>query len=125
MTITADTESALKGFATGNQEVMERHLETRPESPGASLLKDKKCYALVRIAALVAVDAPPASFIGEVPVALAAEATPGELLGVLVAISHLVGLPKVVAAAPEIALALGLPIDDCAKGEPASSASSI
>ena len=123
MTIEPDTENALKGFATGNQEVMERHLETRPESPGASLLKDKKCYALVRIAALVAVDAPPASFIGEVPLALAADATPEELLGVLVAISNLVGLPKVIAAAPEIALALELPVDEWETGQPGSSAS--
>ena len=115
--VSADTNNALKGFATGDQEVMGRFLETQLENADASGLSSK-CYALVKIATLIAVDAPPASFIGQVPMALEAGVTPDELLGVLIAVAPQVGLPKVIGAAPEIALALGLPVDEWEAEEP-------
>ena len=48
----------------------------------------------------------------QVPNALADGATPEDLLGVLRAIAPQVGGPRVVAAAPELMLALGLPLDE-------------
>jgi len=62
----------------------------------------------VKIAALVAVDAPPASYVVQVAAALAEGAAPREILGVLTAIAPQVGMPRVVAAAPEIMVALDL-----------------
>jgi alkylhydroperoxidase/carboxymuconolactone decarboxylase family protein YurZ len=44
--------------------------------------------------------------------ALADDVTPEEILGVLVAVAPQVGGPRVIAAAPEIMLALGLDIPE-------------
>jgi alkylhydroperoxidase/carboxymuconolactone decarboxylase family protein YurZ len=72
---------------------------------------DEKSLMLVRIAALVAVDAPPASYL--MNLGAAAELGIGEedVRGVLTAVAPIVGTPKVVAAAGNIARALGLAID--------------
>lgn len=115
--VSADTRSALKGFATGDQEIMARFLETQLENADASGLPSKS-YALVKIAALIAVDAPPTSFMDQVPRALESGVTPDELLGVLIAIAPQVGMPKVISAAPEIAFALGLPVDEWEEDQP-------
>ena len=53
-------------------------------------------------------DAPPASYLWQVANALDAGASPAEILGVLRAVAPQVGGPRVVAAAPEIMVALGL-----------------
>ncbi len=64
--------------------------------------------ALARLGALIALDAPPAAYAREAAAARAAGATPEDVLGVLRAVGDLVGSAKVVAAAPEIMLALGM-----------------
>jgi alkylhydroperoxidase/carboxymuconolactone decarboxylase family protein YurZ len=69
---------------------------------------DPRSFSLVKIAALVAIDAPPASFIVQVRMALDSGASPRDILGVLTAIAPQVGIPRVVAAAPEIMIALDL-----------------
>lgn len=69
---------------------------------------DAKCFALVKIAALVAMDAAPASYLFQVQAALDVGATPREILGVLTAVAPQTGMTRVVAAAPEIMVALGL-----------------
>jgi 4-carboxymuconolactone decarboxylase len=69
---------------------------------------DARTFALVKIAALIALDAPPASYAWQVANALDEGASPEDILGVLRAIAPQVGGPKVVAAAPEIMVALGL-----------------
>ena len=61
---------------------------------------------------LIALDAPPASYMWQVANALAAGATPQDLLGVLRAVLPQVGGPRVMAAAPELMLALGLELPD-------------
>jgi alkylhydroperoxidase/carboxymuconolactone decarboxylase family protein YurZ len=62
----------------------------------------------VKIAALVAMDAAPASYLFQVQAALDVGATPREILGVLTAVAPQTGMTRVVAAAPEIMVALGL-----------------
>ncbi|MFN8113468.1 MAG: carboxymuconolactone decarboxylase family protein [Solirubrobacterales bacterium] len=69
---------------------------------------DGRGRALARLAALIALDAPPAAYAREVAAAGEAGATAEDVLGTLRAVADLVGSPKVVAAAPEIMLALGL-----------------
>ena len=73
---------------------------------------DPRSFALVKIAALIALDAPPASYLWQVANALDAGATPGDLIGVLRAIAPQVGGPRVVAAAPELMVALGLSLPE-------------
>jgi alkylhydroperoxidase/carboxymuconolactone decarboxylase family protein YurZ len=68
---------------------------------------DPKLHALVRIASLISVGAPAASFAWQVALAREAGATADEIAGVLVAVVPTAGMPRAVGAAPEIAHALG------------------
>jgi alkylhydroperoxidase/carboxymuconolactone decarboxylase family protein YurZ len=101
------TKDALTSIALGDLEVLEAAVELREAWQERSGL-DPRAFSLVKIAALVAVDAPPASYLWQVANALDAGATPNEILGVMRAIAPQVGGPRVVAAAPEIMVALGL-----------------
>jgi alkylhydroperoxidase/carboxymuconolactone decarboxylase family protein YurZ len=73
---------------------------------------DARSYALVKLAAIMALDAPPASYLWQVANAIDAGATPEDLVGVLIAIAPQIGGPKLVAAAPELMVALGLTLPD-------------
>lgn len=68
--------------------------------------------ALVRLAAAVAVGAACPTFGAEIDTAVEAGVDASEVADVLAAVAPVVGLPSVVAAAPRVALGLGLePID--------------
>ena len=107
----ADTHQTLSGISAGDAEVMETAIGLRELNREGSGLDDRT-FALVKIAALIAVDAPPASYAWQVGNALEVGVTPDEILGVLRAVAPQVGGPRVVAAGPEIMLALGLPLPD-------------
>jgi alkylhydroperoxidase/carboxymuconolactone decarboxylase family protein YurZ len=66
---------------------------------------------LVRLSALVAVDAPQVAYTQTVARALAAGATPDDLIDTLIAVAPTVGITRVVAAAPKLAVALGYDIE--------------
>lgn len=103
-------EDAVKGLMTHDMGIIESLLAMQLGNIEDSGL-DPKLHALVRIAALVAIDAPPASYMWQVGVALESGVTPDEILGVLIALAPTVGMARVVAAAPEIALALGMELE--------------
>jgi alkylhydroperoxidase/carboxymuconolactone decarboxylase family protein YurZ len=105
------TKEALAGLAVSDPELLLAGIEARTDWQQGSGL-DPRSYSLVKIAVLIALDAPPASYAWQVNNALASGCTPDELLGVLRAIAPQVGGPKVVAAAPELMVALGLPVTD-------------
>jgi 4-carboxymuconolactone decarboxylase len=105
------TRTALAELALGDPELLGEGLELRAELQQRSGL-DPRSFALVKVAALIALDAPPASYLWQVSNALAAGATPEDLIGVLRAIAPQVGGPKIVAAAPELMVALGLSLPD-------------
>lgn len=105
------TRDALAGLAMGDPELLLEGLELRAEWQQKSGL-DPRTFALVKIAALIALDAPPASYLWQVNNALDAGATPADLMGVLQAIAPQVGGPKIVAAAPELMICLGLSLPD-------------
>jgi 4-carboxymuconolactone decarboxylase len=105
------THDALASLSSGEPSVLAEALELREISQELSGL-DARTFSLVKIAALVALDAPPASYLWQVPNALASGATPGEIVGVLRAIAPQVGGPRTIAAAPEIMVALGLSLPD-------------
>ena len=73
---------------------------------------DDKTLTLVRLAALVAVGGAVPSYGAQADAAVSAGATAAEIVDVLVGVLPIVGLPRVVAAAPKLALALGYDTDD-------------
>jgi 4-carboxymuconolactone decarboxylase len=105
--VDTETKNALSGLAMGDIEVLGEALELREAAREATGL-DPRSYALVKIAALVALDSPPASYLWQVANAIEAGATPKDILGVLRAVAPQVGGPKAISAAPEIMVALGL-----------------
>ncbi|HXS66959.1 MAG TPA: carboxymuconolactone decarboxylase family protein [Streptosporangiaceae bacterium] len=102
-----ETQRALSGLAIGDAEVLEEALELREVNREDSGL-DERSFALVKIAALVALDSPPASYLWQISNAIDAGVSPRDILGVLRAIAPQVGGPKAISAAPEIMVALGL-----------------
>ena len=105
------TREMLTGLTLNDPELLLEGLEARTDWQEASGL-DPRTFSLVKIAALIAMDAPPASFQWQIGNALAAGCTPDEITGVLRAIAPQVGGPRVVAAAPEIMITLGLALPD-------------
>ena len=106
-----DTQAALSGISQGDMDLLEAAVglrEAQLESTGL----DPRTFALVKIAALIAVDAPPASYAWQIANALEEGATPEDILGVLRAVGPQVGGPRVIAAAPEIMVALGLSLPE-------------
>ena len=106
-----DTRDALAGLATSDQQLLLEGLELRADWQQKSGL-DPRTFSLVKVAALIALDAPPASYVWQVSNALDAGCTPDELVGVLRAIAPQVGGPKIVAGAAELMLSLGLALPD-------------
>jgi alkylhydroperoxidase/carboxymuconolactone decarboxylase family protein YurZ len=107
----ADTHQTLTGVATGDMSLLDEVLGLR-EAQLESIGLDARTFALVKIAALIALDAPPASYAWQVGNALNDGASPEDILAVLRAVAPQVGGPRVVAAAPELMLALGLSLPD-------------
>jgi 4-carboxymuconolactone decarboxylase len=68
---------------------------------------DPRGHALVRIGALIAADAAPPSYMSAVEDALEAGSTYDEIVGALIAVLPVVGVTRVVSAAPNLGLALG------------------
>jgi 4-carboxymuconolactone decarboxylase len=68
---------------------------------------DDRSHALLRIAALIAVDASPPSYMNAVEAGLQAGASYDEMVGTLIAVMPIVGVERVVSAAPNLGLALG------------------
>jgi alkylhydroperoxidase/carboxymuconolactone decarboxylase family protein YurZ len=101
------TRDALLGLAVGDADVLKEAVDIREAEQQSSGL-NPVTFGLVKIAALIALDSPPASYMWQIANALDAGATPAEILGVLRAVAPQVGGPKIIAAAPEIMVALGL-----------------
>ena len=77
---------------------------------------DPRSAALVRIAALIAMDGPAPAIEHATTTAMAAGASAEEVVGVLSASAPIVGASHVVSAAPRIARALGYDIDARVEG---------
>lgn len=102
-------EDALRKLTLNEEGVIERDLGLRIEIRGGAL--DPRACSIARISALVAMGAAPASFQWAGSTALGAGVTAEELMAALIAIAPIVGMARVVAAAPELALAFGYDID--------------
>src|SRR5207253_8763073 len=106
-----DTRDILGALAMGDPDLLAAGLEVRADWKARSRLDDRS-YALVKLAALIALDAPPASYIWQVGNAIAEGASAEDIVGVLIAVAPQVGGPRLVSAAPEIMVALGLTLPD-------------
>jgi alkylhydroperoxidase/carboxymuconolactone decarboxylase family protein YurZ len=109
--VAQDTHETLAGIAAGQADMLESALELR-EAQLESTGLDERTFGLVKIAVLIALDAPPASYAWQVANAIDGGASAEDILGVLRAVAPQVGGPRVIAAAPEIMLALGLSLPD-------------
>jgi Carboxymuconolactone decarboxylase family len=67
-------------------------------------------FMLARLAALIAVDAPPASYLANASAAEQAGLTAADVEGVMIAVAPVVGTPRVMSAAGQILRALGFAI---------------
>jgi 4-carboxymuconolactone decarboxylase len=102
-----DAEGALGAVASGDRPVLEAIAAMNLDTLALSSL-DTQSYFLVRLAALVAVDGPPASYLVNLGLASEAGITAEQIQGVLTAIAPIVGSPRVVAAAGNALRALGI-----------------
>ena len=96
-------------MATGETPVMDALAEINAVSLARTEL-DARSLLLVRIAALVAVDAPIASYLLHVGPAAEVGLTVDDVEDVLVAVSPIVGTPRAMTAAVKIAEALEMTI---------------
>ena len=101
------TRNALLGLSAGDADILREAVDIREAQQQSSGL-DPVTFGLVKIAALIALDSPPASYLWQIANALDAGVTPADILGVLRAVAPQVGGPKIISAAPEIMVALGL-----------------
>src|SRR3954452_5472621 len=86
-------------------------LANRHRGPHRVPRLDARTEALMRIAALVAVDAPPSAYRSAVAAAQIAGARLEDLFAVLVAVADDVGSARLISAAPRIALAAGYDVE--------------
>lgn len=73
---------------------------------------DARTHALVRLAALLAVEACPVSYQANIEAALAAGATPDDVVGILIAVAPITGVPRIVSSVPKVAPAIGYDLDE-------------
>jgi 4-carboxymuconolactone decarboxylase len=106
----ADRHQQLRHLAMNDETCISSLLGLRLDSHEGSSL-DARTHSLLRIGALVVADAASASYQWAVETALAGGATDDEIMATLVAVAPVAGMARVVSAAPEIAIALGYPVE--------------
>ena len=94
-----DYQVTLCKLAVRDERYIEGLLQTDRASPTLSSLDDRS-HALIRIGALIALDASPPAYMDSVNAALRAGASNEEIVGTLIAVLPTVGVARVVPAAP-------------------------
>jgi len=107
MSVNSAPEETLSGVAGGDTPVLERLVAMNLDSMANSGL-DEETYHLVRLAALVAMDAAPVSYLINLGVAAEAGLTLERAQGALIAIAPIVGSARVASAAGKMLRAYGL-----------------
>lgn len=105
----ADYEDTLRKLSVRDNDCIERLLAHEANEAASRL--DGKTHALVRVAALIAVDGPPPSYMDAIASAQQWGASSDEIVGCLIAVLPAVGVARVVSAAPKVGLALGYDVD--------------
>ena len=109
MTATAPPQDTLSSIAQGNAPVLERLVSMNLDSLENSGL-DPQTYFIARLAALIAMDAAPVSYLINLGLAKDAGVTLEQAQGVLIAIAPAVGSARVASAAGKILRAFSLAV---------------
>ena len=117
-----DYQERLRSMALSDDRFVASVLGMGQDTIDASGL-DPKTHAMVRLAALLAVNAAPSSYNACAELALASGASHDEIVGILIAVAPSIGLGRVVSAAPDLALALGYDVDAALEAQPETDAS--
>jgi 4-carboxymuconolactone decarboxylase len=103
-------QQMLRRLALNDVATLEATLGSILEHPQSTAL-DARTHALARVAALIAAESAVASYLWAVESAIEAGASEDDVIDVLTAIAPIVGLARLSAAAPQLALALGYDVD--------------
>jgi 4-carboxymuconolactone decarboxylase len=106
-----DYKATLRRLAVRDDRYIEALLQADTANATLAGLDDRS-HSLIRIAALVALNAAPPVYMNSVEAALAAGGSHDEIVGVLIAVLPLVGIARVVSAAPNLGLALGYDVSE-------------
>jgi 4-carboxymuconolactone decarboxylase len=101
-----DYQVTLRKLALRDERYIDGLLQTDRANPTMAGLDDRT-HALIRIGALIALNAAPAAYMDSVNAALRAGASHEEIVGTLIAVLPTVGVARVVTAAPNLGLAMG------------------
>jgi 4-carboxymuconolactone decarboxylase len=113
--VVRDHEDTLRKLTIRDGAFVDSILARERENVSASGL-DAKTHALVRVGALIAIDAAPPSYMDTIESGLASGATIDEIVGILVAVMPAIGVARVVSAAPKLGLALGYDVAEALEG---------
>jgi 4-carboxymuconolactone decarboxylase len=105
-----DYQLTLRKLALRDERYIDALLQTDRTNPALAGI-DERAHALIRIGALIALDASPAAYMDSVGKALQAGATREEIVGTLITVLPTVGVARVVTAAPNLGLALGYDVN--------------
>ncbi len=97
------------GLVTSDTAVLDMLIDLTAASVDHSSLPTRD-FMIVRLAALIAVDAPPASYLANADAAQKSGITADDISEVMIAIAPIVGTARVVSAAGKILRAMGLAI---------------
>jgi 4-carboxymuconolactone decarboxylase len=103
-------ERTLRCLAVNDQAFIESVVSGRLADSSPSGL-DPKTQALVGLAALIALDAAPATYQWEAERAFAAGVTVDDIVDTLVAVAPLIGIARAVCVAPNLGIALGYDVE--------------
>ena len=106
-----DYKTTLRRLALRDDRYIESLLGDERGSAALSTL-DPRAHALARVGALIAMDAAPPSYMRAVEDAGDAGVTHEEIVGTLIAVLRVVGVARVVSAAPNLGLAIGYDVGD-------------
>jgi alkylhydroperoxidase/carboxymuconolactone decarboxylase family protein YurZ len=106
-----DYKATLRRLAVRDDRYIEALLQTDRRSAAFAGLDDRT-HAFVQLGALIALGVSPAAFMCTVEAALEADASCEEIVAALIALLPIVGVPRVVSAAPNLGLALGYDVGE-------------
>ncbi len=108
------SEDLLRRLALNDEKAVRNVLQDVPVTGARAdcVGLDFKTHALVRLGALLSIDAATDSCRLAVDLARAAGADDNEIVGALVAVGPAIGFARLVAVAPRLALAIGYDVDD-------------
>lgn len=112
--ISNEQEQRLRGLSNQDEEIIESLVAMQVTNVENSGL-DPKTHALCRLAALVSIDAPLASYAWQTEVAMECGVTVDDMVGVLISLAPTVGMARVVGAASKLAVLYDITLEDIRK----------